>query len=279
MLIGMDAELIAKEIVYKLVKAGHVAYFAGGWVRDYIMDHPSNDIDIATDAPPDKILDLFPRTILVGLSFGIVVVLVDSHQFHLSTFRKDFQYLDGRHPEGVEFTTAEEDAKRRDFTLNGMFYDPLQEVIHDFVGGMQDIKKKLIRAIGNPYERILEDRLRMIRAVRFAARFGFTIDQETQQAIRENADTLFPAVAMERVWDELTKMAGGPHFDQALIEMDRLGLLSVIFPDLKGVKSNEIRKRVSSFPFFPKRIHRAYYFSLSYFPKPLLIVLMRFFAT
>lgn len=243
---------LAKEIVIQLASAGYTAYFAGGWVRDYLMDHPSADIDIATDASPQKILDLFPRTILVGLSFGVVIVQFEGHQFEVSTFRKDIEYLNGRKPERVElFSSAEEDASRRDFTINGLFYDPLEEKIYDFVHGIEDIQKKVIRTIGNPFERFIEDRLRMIRAIRFASRFDFFIDQETQEAIIENADTLFPAVAMERVWSEFCKMAHYPRFELALIEMHRLKLLPVVFPHLAGVHLKEIKHRVSIFSHFP----------------------------
>lgn len=247
----MDAIDYATEIVKKLNSAGHTAYFAGGWVRDHLMKHPSSDIDIATDAPPEKILDLFPHTILVGLAFGVVIVTIDGHQFEVATFRKDCGYTDGRKPDKIEFTDACGDAFRRDFTINGMFYDPLQHVVHDYVQGAEDLQKCVVRAIGNPYERFMEDRLRMIRAVRFASRFAFAIDPDTQEAIIANADTLFPAVAMERVWMEFKKMAEAPRFDHALIEMHRLGLLSVIFPELGGVHLNEIKHRTAFFHKLP----------------------------
>lgn len=242
----------ATDIVLLLRREGYSAFFAGGWVRDFLMDHPSSDIDIATDAPPQKILDLFPRTLLVGISFGVVIVLLDGHQFEVSTFRKDIEYLNGRKPDKISFSlTPEEDASRRDFTINGMFYDPIEEKVYDFVKGMEDLHKKIIRTIGNPYERFSEDRLRMIRAIRFSSRFSFVIDQETQEAIVENADSLFPAVAVERVWNELQKMAQYPHFDTAIIQMHRLKLLQVIFPQLKSIHLKEIIQRVRYFPFFP----------------------------
>lgn len=247
----IDAQHHALEIVKKLVRAGYTAYFAGGWVRDYLMGHPSDDIDIATDAPPEKILDLFPRTILVGLAFGIVVVVHEGHSFEVATFRKDIEYRSGRRPERIELSTASEDALRRDFTINGMFYDPIENVIHDFVHGQHDLKLGLIRSIGDPHERFFEDRLRMIRAIRFAARFGFSIESDTELAIRENAFSLFPAVAMERVWQEFNKMAAYPHFDQAIIDMHRLNLLPVIFPELKETHLNEIKKRVAFFASYP----------------------------
>ncbi len=241
----------ATDVIKKLKKSGHKAYFAGGWVRDYLLGHPSSDIDIATDAPTQTILDLFPYTILVGLNFGVVIVVYEGHQFEVASFRKDLNYSDGRKPDQIEFSTPQEDANRRDFTINGMFYDPCDEAIYDYVGGTDDLKKGIIKAIGNPYERFIEDRLRMIRAVRFACRFGFAIDIETQNAVIENADTLLPAVAMERVWQELNKMSNGPNFDHALIEMHRLQLLPVIFPTLKDVHLNTIKKQVVAFVHFP----------------------------
>lgn len=248
----MNAQEYATDVVKRLVNAGYTAYFAGGWVRDYLMGHPSDDIDIATDAPPDVILDLFPQTILVGLAFGVVVVVVDGHQFEVATFRRDVEYIDGRKPTQIELSTPEEDAARRDFTINGMFYDPLKEVVIDLVHGREDLQHKIIRTIGDPYDRFFEDRLRMIRAVRFSARFGFTIDAETQEAVIANADTLFPAVAMERIWQELVKMSKYSGFDTALVEMHRLGLLPVIFSELNGIHLNEIRSRVAHFEDFPK---------------------------
>lgn len=238
---------IALEIVNKLVGKGHIAYFAGGWVRDHVMGHDSNDIDIATSALPEQIVALFPRTILVGLSFGVVIVVIEGHQFEVATFRKETDYLDGRKPEKVEYCSAREDALRRDFTINGLFYDPLEHKIYDYVDGVRDIKEGVIATIGDPDERFVEDRLRMIRAFRFSSRFGFVIDDRTQEAIRVNAETLLPSVSMERVRDELTKMAKNPRFDHALIEMHRLELLPVIFPQLRGTHLNDIKHRVLNF--------------------------------
>jgi poly(A) polymerase len=246
-----DAFVLAKSIVTKLVRAGYLAYFAGGWVRDYILGHPSEDIDIATEASPAEIIDLFPQTILVGLAFGVVIVIMEGHQFEVATFRKDLHYVDGRHPQGIEMSTPLEDALRRDFTINGMFFDPLEEIIHDYVHGQEDIRLGIIRTIGDPHERFFEDRLRMLRAFRFSARFSFSIDQETQEAIRENANKLFPAVAMERVWQEFNKMVAYPRFDQALVEMHRLTLLDVIFPELVGTHIKELRQRIKKFSHFP----------------------------
>lgn len=240
----------ASQIVKKLTEKGHTAYFAGGWVRDYLMGHPSADIDIATDAAPEKIVALFEKTIPVGIAFGVVIVVIDGHQFEVSTFRKDIE-SHGRRPEKIELSSPEEDAKRRDFTINGLFYDPLDKQIYDYIGGEKDIKHGVIRTIGDPSERFYEDRLRMIRAVRFASRFNFAMDRETEQAIIENADTLFPHVAIERVWQELCKMTEYPGLEHALAELHRLGLLPVIFEQLKDVGLDTIKKRTESLAYFP----------------------------
>jgi poly(A) polymerase len=242
----------ALEIVQKLVRHGYIAYFAGGWVRDFVMGRISDDIDIATNAPTDVILDLFPRTLLVGIQFGVVIVLVDGHQYEVSTFRKDISYTNGRTPERIEPSHPKEDAIRRDFTINGMFYDPLEEKLHDYVGGLKDIERRLIVTIGDPFERFFEDRLRLVRAFRFAARFQFNIDLETQEAIRQTAGLLFPAVAIERVWKEFCKMNAYPHFDHALVEMHRLGLLPIIFPDLEKVHLKDIEARVRPIAHYPE---------------------------
>lgn len=243
---------VGVSIIEKLYEKGFTAYFAGGWVRDYLMDHPSDDIDIATDASVEEVQKLFPKTIPVGVNFGIVIVVEEGHQFEVATFRKDQGYKDGRRPIGIEKADAEEDAKRRDFTINGMFYDPINKKLYDYVEGQEDIQKGIIRAIGNPHERFLEDRLRMIRAVRYASRFHFQIENETLKAILDHAEALFPAVAIERVWNEFSKMALFPNFDKALITLQRLNLLPIIFPALEEVSTEEVEERVSSLPEFPE---------------------------
>lgn len=252
LLFYMENYQFAKSIVRHLVDSGFIAYFAGGWVRDFLMGHPSEDIDIATNASPQEIMNLFPNTLLVGLSFGVVIVVVQGHSFEVATFRKDLKYIDGRHPTGIELSSPREDALRRDFTINGMFYDPLDETIHDFVQGQEDIKRGIIRTIGDPNERFFEDRLRMLRAFRFSARFGFSIEQETKEAIRNNADKLFPAVAWERVWQEFNKMAAYPRFSQAILDMHDLLILSVIFPELEKIHLHDLRHRVSTYSHLPK---------------------------
>jgi len=249
----MPTRPFATKVIQKLVDAGFIAYFAGGWVRDYLMKHPSDDIDIATSASVDEIRALFPKTIPVGVAFGIVIVVQDGHHFEVATFRKDRGYVDGRRPSGIDPATPEEDAERRDFTINGMFFDPLTNTLYDYVGGQRDIEKKLIRAIGDPHARFSEDRLRMMRAVRYCTRFDFTIDPDTLQAIKAHAESLLPAVAMERIWQEFKKMSQFAHFDRGLLILHRLHLLQTIFPALKNVPIEEIEARLCFIAHFPKK--------------------------
>lgn len=249
----MEEHPQARFIVETLAKAGFVAYYAGGWVRDLLLNHPSDDIDIATNAPPETIQALFPHTVPVGIAFGIVLVIVEGHQYEVATFRQDLDYKDGRRPSRIEFTTAVEDAKRRDFTINGMFYDPLTDEIFDYVNGKADLEAKIIRAIGNAHERIKEDRLRMIRAVRLACRFGFHIEAETEKAIRAHASELFPAVAIERIWQEFTKGHDFGKLRPMLIKLHDYGLLPSIFPALKGISLEQIEHRLAPIKEYPKK--------------------------
>ena len=242
----------AKAVVQTLQDAGFIAYFAGGYVRDYLMGQPSDDIDIATDASVKEMQNLFPKTIPVGVAFGIVIVVEGGEHFEVATFRRDRGYVDGRRPTGIDPTSPEEDATRRDFTINGLFYDPIEEKIYDYINGREDIKKGVIRAIGNPDERFFEDRLRMMRAVRYSTRFEFPIEEATFGAIRAHTKDLIPSVAMERIWQEFKKMSHFAHFDRGLILLHELGLLSVIFPELKEVSPSEIQKRVRYIEKFPK---------------------------
>ncbi len=248
----MDNRQIATSLVKKLQEAGFIAYFTGGWVRDFVLKKPSDDIDIATSASVEEVQRLFPKTIPVGVAFGIVIVVQDGHQFEVATFRKDRGYVDGRRPVGIDPATPEEDAQRRDFTINGMFYDPVQDKIFDYVDGMKDLKKGIIRAIGDPKARFLEDRLRMMRAVRYSTRFNFPIESDTLQAILSQASSLLPSVAMERIWQEFKKMSQFAHFDTGLLILHQLRLLQTIFPQLKDVSTEEIQKRVGFIEQFPK---------------------------
>ncbi|MGL4348314.1 MAG: CCA tRNA nucleotidyltransferase [Chlamydiales bacterium] len=245
--------IAAKEIVDILQSKKYIAYFNGGWVRDFLMKHPSNDIDIVTDAPIPVIQKLFPKIIPVGISFGILIVIYKGHQFEVATFRKEYDYKDGRRPSYITTATPEEDAKRRDFTINGMFYDPICNVLYDYVDGQRDIKKKIVRAIGDPNLRFMEDRLRMIRAVRYSVRFHFTIEPKTLHAIMDQSNHLFPSVAIERIWNEFQKMSSAQDFYKALILLYQLGLLTVILPDLKDNTLEVLQNNLRYLPHFPKK--------------------------
>ena len=249
----MPARPFATSVVRKLVSAGHIAYFAGGWVRDFLLNHPSDDIDIATSASVSQIQAIFPRTIPVGIAFGIVIVVEEGHHFEVATFRKESGYHDGRRPTNIEVASPEIDAQRRDFTINGMFWDPLKEQLYDYVNGQEDLKKGIIRAIGNPHERFLDDRLRMMRAVRYSTRFNFPIEPATSQAILDHAESLLPAVAMERIWQEFKKMSQFAHFDRGLVTLHKLHLLPTIFPQLSDVPTEEIERRLTPLASFPKQ--------------------------
>ena len=236
---------IATEVVEKLTEKGFCAYFAGGFVRDLLIKIRALDIDIATDALPEEIAAIFPHHVLVGAEFGVCIVLYKGHQFEVTTFRHDISYEDGRRPSQIKLkSTPEEDAKRRDFTINGMFFDPIGGRILDFIGGQEDLSKGIVRTIGNPYARFSEDRLRMIRAVRFAMRFDFSIEEETKEAIKTLAKTLLPAVSMERIWQEFCKIRSADRFCEALITMHDLGLLATIFPPLEGLDKKVLELRL-----------------------------------
>ncbi len=249
-----DIYTAACSVLKKLQDAGYTTYFAGGWVRDYLMDHPSDDIDIATTAPVDVIQSLFSKTIPVGISFGIIIVVEMEYHFEVATFRTERGYEDGRRPSHIEPASPEEDALRRDFTINGMYYDPTTDTLIDYVEGKKDIHARLVKAIGDPNERFREDRLRMIRAVRYAARFSFTIEPKTEEAIKAHAHLLFPSVAIERVWSELVKMAKFPHFEVALGMLHNIGLLQTIFPTLQDVSFESIHSRLSPLPHCPEDV-------------------------
>ncbi|MBI3611100.1 MAG: CCA tRNA nucleotidyltransferase [Nitrospirae bacterium] len=228
----------AVEIVKVLRGAGFRAYWAGGCVRDLVMGHEPQDYDVATDARPDQVMKLFPKTVPVGVSFGVVKVLADESEFEVATFRSDGRYLDGRHPVEVHYSSDREDAARRDFTINGMFYDPVKREIIDYVEGRRDIKAGIIRAIGNPRERFEEDKLRLMRAVRFAARFEYTIDPQTYEAIKERAGEIVQ-ISAERIRDELKKMLTGPNPSGSISLLLETGLLSAILPEVTAMAGVE----------------------------------------
>lgn len=218
-------------IVQRLREHGFEAYFAGGWVRDYLLGRSGSDVDIATDARPEQIASLFEKTVPVGASFGVMIVVVDGTPYEVATFRRDGDYLDGRRPEAVEFCGRKEDASRRDFTINGMFYDPILHQIIDDVAGQKDLQDRILRAIGNPSLRFQEDRLRILRAIRFATRFGLEIEEQTREAIKSHASQLREGVSAERIAQELSKMAQAGELLSSLHLMKELGLLQWLFPN------------------------------------------------
>ena len=226
-------ERAARTVVEALRRHGHTAYFAGGCVRDRLLGVVAKDFDVATDARPDAVQTLFSRTVPVGVQFGVCLVVVDGQTVEVATFRADGCYLDGRRPATVRFTTAQEDARRRDFTINGMFYDPIADRIIDYVNGQADLASGVVRAIGDPAARFAEDRLRLLRAVRFAARLGFAIAPSTQAAITESA-TAVTSVAWERIGDEVVKLLTEGGACRGFELLAETGQLVRILPELPG---------------------------------------------
>ncbi len=225
----------AIRIVQKLREAGHIAYFAGGCVRDMVRGVEPHDFDIATTATPEEVQKMFPKTVPVGAAFGVVLVLEDGYSFEVATFRCDEAYVDGRRPTAVRYGTPEEDAQRRDFTVNGMFYDPLAEEIIDFVGGQADIQRRIIRTIGAPHQRLTEDKLRMLRCIRFATTLGYEIEPHTFDAIKEMAPQIH-VVSAERIREELTKIFTRTNPGRGLVLLDESGLLRELLPEVAAMK-------------------------------------------
>ncbi len=221
--------------VEKLRAAGFEAYWAGGCVRDRLLGRDPKDYDVATNATPDEIRHLFTkrRTLAVGAAFGVIAVLgpPSAGQIEVATFRQDAAYSDGRHPDAVTFSTPEADAQRRDFTINGLFYDPLEDEVIDFVGGQADLAQGIVRAIGDPQARFVEDKLRLLRAVRFAATFDFALDAATLAAIVEMGPQIV-AVSAERIAAEMRLMLASIHRSRAVALLRKVGLLSVLLPEL-----------------------------------------------
>ena len=221
----------AVEIVGRLQSRGFRALLAGGCVRDMLLDREPKDYDIATNADPEEVIGIFPDALKVGAHFGVVVVRLRGHTYDVARFRRDMGYSDGRHPDRIAFSDEREDALRRDFTVNGMFYDPIEGRIIDYVGGQEDLRLKVLRTIGSPDARFREDRLRMMRAVRFACCFAWRIDPETFRAIRRFSSTILE-VSAERIRDELTRIlteGGAPLGVRWLID---LGLMDRIMPEV-----------------------------------------------
>ncbi len=234
-------EKLARHICRRLQADCEQAYCVGGCVRDRILGRDIQDWDVATSASPAKVLRLFRKSEEVGAAFGVVLVKGTTATVEVASFRKDHDYADGRRPESVTFTTSvEADVERRDFTINGLLYDPVADEVIDHVGGRDDIEQKLVRAIGSPRKRFKEDHLRMLRAVRFAARLGFEIEAETMAAIQRSA-TNINRIAKERIRGELTRILTEGGARRGMELLDETGLLPVILPEvahLKGVEQS-----------------------------------------
>lgn len=228
----------ALDIIRKLRESGFKAYIVGGAVRDMVMGREPYDYDIATDAGPDDVERIFARVHRVGASFGVSLVVTDAGRYEVAMFRRDGVYEDGRRPATVEPADPETDAMRRDFTMNSLLYDPAEDRIIDFTGGEADIRAGIVRTVGNPDERFTEDRLRMLRAVRFAARFGFTVEPNTSESIRRLAH-LVTSVSAERIGEELTKTFTGPNPGRAIDLLDSTRLLDAVLPEIAALKGIE----------------------------------------
>lgn len=233
-----DRGRLAADIVRRLRAAGHETYLAGGCVRDRLLGRAPLDWDVATSARPEAVRALFPRTVPVGVQFGVILVVEDGARFEVATFRSDDAYVDGRRPSAVHFGSARDDAGRRDFTINALFEDPLSGEVHDFVGGVADLRAGVIRAIGDAGARIAEDRLRMLRAVRFAARLGFRIDPATHAAIVAAAPTLGD-IAAERIGDEIVKILTEGGARRGFELLAETGLLPVVLPEVDRMRGVE----------------------------------------
>ena len=240
-----DKAQYAARIVRTLRERGFAAYFAGGCVRDLLLQREPADYDVATSATPQEVMRIFPKTYAVGAQFGVVLVPVlrdsedgerESYSIEVATFRSDGAYSDGRHPDQVKFSkSAEMDVQRRDFTINGLLYDPESGDVLDYVDGRADLGRKVIRAIGNPHQRFAEDKLRMLRAVRFAARFGYTIEPQTFSAIKKLAAQIHQ-VSHERIRDEVLRMLTEGQAKPAFELLDETTLLQHVLPEIKKMQ-------------------------------------------
>lgn len=240
----MDARELANHICDTLRREGYQAYLVGGCVRDILLGREPADYDVATDATPDRVQELFPNSLAVGAKFGVIVVTENSEgrgglQVEVATFRSDVGYSDGRHPDHVMYAKSpEEDVKRRDFTVNALLLDPETEEVLDFVGGRDDLRSGIIRAIGRPMDRFAEDKLRMVRAVRFAARFRYAIEGNTFSAVQKLASQIHQ-VSPERLRDELTKLLTEGAARRAFEFLDETGLLPELLPEVARMKGVE----------------------------------------
>ncbi len=209
------------------------------------MNRPSQDLDVATSAPPDLVESLFGNTLSIGKAFGTIVVVQGKISVEVTTFRKDGEYLDGRHPDGVIFSDEKEDASRRDFTINAIFYDPLKDRVLDYFGGVKDIEGRILKAVGDPWERFKEDKLRMLRALRFESQLGFFIDQQTFSAMSDYSKGI-SQISKERVFNELQKMADGPYHNLAFSHLVQLD----IWHNFVGITSSQVKPDIQDFKNF-----------------------------
>ena len=235
----MTSRQLAEQICANLRHHGHQAYFVGGCVRDLELGRAPADFDVCTDARPDRVLELFPRSLTVGAKFGVILVMEEGAQVEVATFRCDIGYSDGRHPDQVAYSdTPQEDVLRRDFTINGLLLDPAKGEVLDYVGGRADLRAGVVRAIGDPRLRFAEDKLRMLRGVRFAARFGFRIEPETMVAAQALAPQI-TQVSPERIREEMTKLLTEGAARHGFELLDESGLLAVVLPDITRMKGVE----------------------------------------
>jgi poly(A) polymerase len=235
----MDSETLARQVIATLRKAGHQAFLVGGCVRDLLLDRPAKDFDVATDARPDRLMDLFPRSGRVGAHFGVVLVRDAFSQIEVATFRSDQEYTDGRRPGAVHFERdPRQDVLRRDFTINGLMMDPESGQVLDYVGGRADLDRRVVRAIGDPAERFAEDHLRMLRAIRFAARLGFEIDPPTFDAIRAQHASIL-RISAERVRDELNRILTEGGARRGFEMLDASGMLADLLPEIAAMHGVE----------------------------------------
>lgn len=236
--VALSLEPVARKLVQRLRDAGFVALYAGGCVRDVLRGKTPQDYDIATDARPEQVQKLFARTFDVGAHFGVIVVHEQGHDFEVATFRSDGAYVDGRRPETVTFSSPRLDAERRDFTINAMFFDPVEKQVVDYVNGQRDLKNKVLRAVGDPAARFREDRLRMLRGVRFAAVLGFEIEPETWRALCAYASHT-GEVSAERIREELVKVLLSAQRVRGFDLLDESGLLREVLPEVEALKGCE----------------------------------------
>jgi tRNA nucleotidyltransferase/poly(A) polymerase len=227
----MPGRAAAIRVIKTLRERGYEALFAGGCVRDMLLGRPAKDYDVATSARPEEVSAIFRRTLKVGAKFGVVIVIEAGHQVEVATFRTESGYADGRYPSAIQYAGAKEDARRRDFTINGMFYDPLARRVMDFVGGQKDLQARLVRTIGSPAARFSEDYLRMLRAIRFAAQLGFAVEARTWAAIRQHASRI-TGISAERIALELEAMITDAGRARGAMMFIESGLAAAVFPGL-----------------------------------------------